>query len=129
MGSPSPIPSYASRFLIFNFIYAYGIDHNACPRQDVERYGEKMVRDGKISRGALERVRRMENAHANSVEGYAVFVAGVLLALHAGVPTEKLNGLMAVYSLSRIGFGLAYVFIENEHLALVRTVFWYAAQI
>jgi len=37
-----------------------------------------MVRDGKISRGALERVRRMENAHANSVEGYAVFVAGVV---------------------------------------------------
>lgn len=37
-----------------------------------------MVRDGKISRGALERVRRMENAHANSVEGYAVLVAGVV---------------------------------------------------
>ena len=37
-----------------------------------------MVRDGKMSRGALERVRRMENAHANSVEGYAVFVAGVV---------------------------------------------------
>ena len=85
-----PIPSYASRFLIFNFVFAYGVlstrfvkryygfDHNACPRQDVERYGEKMVRDGKISRGALERIRRMENAHANSVEGYAVLVAGVV---------------------------------------------------
>ncbi|PVH68752.1 hypothetical protein DL98DRAFT_440494, partial [Cadophora sp. DSE1049] len=137
----SPIPSFASRFLIFNFIYAYGLlstrfvkryygfDHNACPRQDVERYGEKMVRDGKMSRSALERIRRMENAHANSVEGYTFLVAGVLLALHAGVPTEKLNGLMAVYSLSRIGFGLAYILIENEHLALIRTVFWYAAQI
>ncbi|KAH7398023.1 hypothetical protein BKA64DRAFT_56058 [Cadophora sp. MPI-SDFR-AT-0126] len=139
--SHSRIPSYACRFLIFNFIFAYGLlstrfvkryygfDHNACPRQDVERYGEKMVRDGKMSRAALERVRRMENAHANSVEGFAVFVGGVLLALHAGVPTEKLNGLMVVYSVARIGYGLAYILIENEHLALIRTVFWYAANI
>ncbi|KAH9208003.1 hypothetical protein DL95DRAFT_312665, partial [Leptodontidium sp. 2 PMI_412] len=115
------IPSYAARFSIFNFVYAYGIlatrfvksyygfDHNACPRQDLERYGEKIVMDEKISRGALETIRRMENAHANSMEGYTFFVAGVLLDLHAGVPNEKLNGLIAVHSVSRIGFGLAYI--------------------
>ncbi|KAH9214566.1 hypothetical protein DL95DRAFT_365715 [Leptodontidium sp. 2 PMI_412] len=137
----SPIPSYASRFLIFNFVYAYGLlatrfvkryygfDHNVCPRQDIEKYGEKMVKEGKISRGTLETIRRMDNAHANSVEGFTVFVAGVLLALHAGVPTEKLNGLMAAYSVSRVGFGLAYILIENEHLALIRTVFWYAGNV
>lgn len=34
--------------------------------------------DEKISRGALETIRRMENAHANSMEGYTFFVAGVV---------------------------------------------------
>lgn len=60
---PSSIPSYASSLLIFNLIFAYaltasripkryyGFDHNACPRQDIERYGELMVKEGKISRG------------------------------------------------------------------------------
>lgn len=56
----------------------YGFDHNVCPRQDIEKYGEKMVKEGKISRGTLETIRRMDNAHANSVEGFTVFVAGVV---------------------------------------------------
>lgn len=40
-----------------------------------------MVKEGKMSRSALERVKRMENAHANSVEGFAVFGVGVVSSL------------------------------------------------
>jgi len=73
-------------FLAWNWLYAYcllssrtpkqlyGIDHNGNPRQDLAKYGEAAVRDGKITRAQLERVQRMEAAGANSTDGYTLFV-------------------------------------------------------
>ncbi|TVY13371.1 hypothetical protein LARI1_G008903, partial [Lachnellula arida] len=137
----APVPSLASTFLIGNFIYAYAIlstrfikrryklDHNDSPREDVAKYGEAMVKEGKLSAKQLAMVKRWESAHANSVEGYTFFVAGVLLGLHAGVPSQTLNGLMAIYSLVRIGFGISYITIESEGNSWLRTLFWWAGNI
>ncbi|TVY56065.1 hypothetical protein LCER1_G003706 [Lachnellula cervina] len=145
------VPSLASTFLIGNFIYAYAIlstrfikrryklDHNDSPREDVAKYGEAMVKEGKLSAKQLAMVKRWESAHANAVEGYTFFVASVmqtdlaslyqLLGLHAGVPTQTLNGLMAIYSLARIGFGISYIAIENEGKSWLRTLFWWTGNI
>jgi len=37
-----------------------------------------MVREGKLSAEQLAMVKRWEGAHANAVEGYTFFVAGVV---------------------------------------------------
>jgi hypothetical protein len=37
-----------------------------------------MVKAGKLDRKTLERVKRWESAHANAVEGYSLFVGGVV---------------------------------------------------
>ena len=86
-GAQQP-PNHAAGYLITNFVLAYalmstragkmslGIDHNSSPREDLAKYGEPAVQAGKISREALNRLKRQEAAHANSVEGFPLFVAG-----------------------------------------------------
>ena len=86
-GAQQP-PNHAAGYLITNFVLAYalmstragkmslGIDHNSAPREDLAKYGEPAVQAGKISREALNRLKRQEAAHANSVEGFPLFVAG-----------------------------------------------------
>ncbi|KAE9373041.1 hypothetical protein N431DRAFT_544211 [Stipitochalara longipes BDJ] len=133
----SQSPNLAATFLISNFIFAYALlstrgikrlyrfDHNTSPREDVPKYGEAMVKEGKLDRKTLERVKRWESAHANAVEGYSLFVGGVLLALHAGVPIQKLNGLMALYSSARVAYAASYIFIEDERASFLRSVLWW----
>ncbi|KAE8445964.1 hypothetical protein EG329_012743 [Mollisiaceae sp. DMI_Dod_QoI] len=84
-----------------------------------------MVKEGKITRRELDRVARWQAAHENCVEGYAFFVAGTLLALHAGVSTPALNGLMAAYTLARLGYGVTYVAIDTESWSWLRTLCWW----
>ena len=79
-------PNHAAGYLIANYILAFGlmstrgakvrlgIDHNVAPREDVAKYGEAAVQSGKISRSTLNRLKRQEAAHANSVEGFSFFV-------------------------------------------------------
>jgi hypothetical protein len=67
--SPQP-PSYAASAIITNFLFAHallsarapkfrlGLDHNVSPREDVAKYGEKMVQAGKITREQLKRLIR-----------------------------------------------------------------------
>jgi len=57
------------------------MDHNCSPREDVNKYGETMVKDGKIKRGQLDMLKRWEGCHANCVEGFPVLVAGVVSRL------------------------------------------------
>jgi uncharacterized MAPEG superfamily protein len=52
-----------------------GLDHNVAPREDLGKYGEAAVQAGKISRSALNKLKRQEAAHANAVEGFPLFVA------------------------------------------------------
>ncbi|KAF8856747.1 hypothetical protein BDZ45DRAFT_789803 [Acephala macrosclerotiorum] len=80
----------------------YKFDHNSAPRQDVDKYGEQMVKDGKLSKRELDMMKRCQAAHENYIKGYTLFVGGTLLALYAGVPTPVLNGLMAAYTVARL---------------------------
>ena len=42
-----------------------------------------MVKEGKLDRKTLDRVKRWESAHANAVEGYSLFVGGVVSLPHS----------------------------------------------
>ncbi|RAK87082.1 hypothetical protein BO79DRAFT_31526 [Aspergillus costaricaensis CBS 115574] len=135
------LPNRAVPYLLFNWFYAYGIlstrpakrllriDHNVAPRDDLKVYGEAAVQAGKISRRQLDRLKRQEAAHANAVEGFPLFVAAVVVALHTGLPNDVINGIGAWYTISRILFGLAYVFIESETLSFSRSVLWWSGNI
>jgi uncharacterized MAPEG superfamily protein len=46
-----------------------------------------------MSQSTLNMIKRWEAAHANAVENYPLFVAGMLLALHAKLPVGTLDGL------------------------------------
>ncbi|RFU27755.1 hypothetical protein B7463_g8576, partial [Scytalidium lignicola] len=103
----------------------FKIDHNASPREDLAKYGEKMIADGKISRWTLNMLKRWESAHANAVENYTLFVAAVLLANHAGVPAGVINGLMASYTLARTLYAVAYICIDRDEFSQVRGLCWW----
>ena len=75
----SHTPNYAARYIIGNFCLSYlllsnrtlkqcyKIDHNSSPRDDVSKYGEQAVREGKLSQRALNMIKRNEAAHENSI--------------------------------------------------------------
>jgi len=50
----------------------------------------------------------------------------VLLAVQAGVPSDTINTIGVWYTLSRVAFGLAYVFIESEPLSFIRSLLWWS---
>jgi hypothetical protein len=52
-----------------------------------------------------------------------------LLALYANIEIARLNSLMALYTVARIGYAVSYILIKSEELSAIRTVFWYAANI
>ena len=80
-------PNHVTSFIIANWFFAYGvlstrvqknlykIDNNVAPREDLAKYGEAAVKEGKIDRRALNALKRMEAASANSIEGFTFFVA------------------------------------------------------
>jgi hypothetical protein len=85
----SPTTSFAApaAFLAWNWCFAYvalssrpwkqacGIDHNGNPRQDVAKYADTAIREGKMTRAQLERIQRVEAAGANSTDGFAFFAS------------------------------------------------------
>jgi len=70
-------------------------------------------------------LKRWEGAQANSIEGYAFFAASVLFALHAGVEKARMNGFMALYSLSRVVYATAYITIESDGWSRIRSYSWW----
>jgi hypothetical protein len=92
--SPSPLglqPSnHAAGFIITNFFISYiftasrpfkayyGFDHNVCPREDLTKYGDALVQKGRLSARALARVKRLEAAHANSMEHFPFFFGSMV---------------------------------------------------
>lgn len=131
------IPHYGPAALIFNFIFAYGLlssrtlkqfyglDHNVSPREDLSKYGDAAVRDGKISQKTLNMLKRNESAHANAVENYALLVAGVGLATAAGVDKVVLNRAVVVYTFARLAYAVVYVTVERSLLSQLRGVCWW----
>ncbi|KAG0647810.1 hypothetical protein D0Z07_5747, partial [Hyphodiscus hymeniophilus] len=130
-------PNYAAAFLIGNFVSAYlilaprtakqyyGFDHQSSPREDVAKYGPKMVSDGKISQSTLDMIKRWGFAHNNAIESYPFFTSAVLLALHAHIKTGTLNGLMALYTVARLAYAVAYVSIESDTISQLRGLLWW----
>ncbi|KAJ5660727.1 uncharacterized protein N7484_000099 [Penicillium longicatenatum] len=135
------VPNHAATLLLANWALAYGlmstrltklyygIDNNAAPREDLATFGEAAVKAGKLDRRTLNKLKRREAAHANAVEGYSLFVAAILTAAYAGVPTESINTIGVWYTLSRVAYGLAYTYIESKSLSYLRSVAWWSGNI
>jgi len=89
--------------LISNFIFAYALlstrgikrlyqfDHNTSPREDLSKYGEALVKEGKLDRKTLDMLKRWESVHANAVEGYSLFVGGVVSFLSDDSRKRRVN--------------------------------------
>lgn len=135
------IPHYGPAALIFNFIFAYGLlssrtlkqiyglDHNVSPREDLTKYGDAAVREGKISQKTLNMLKRNESAHANAVENYTLLVAGVGLATAAGVDRVVVNRAVVVYTLARLAYAVVYISIERPLLSQLRGVCWWIGNV
>ncbi|KAJ6000533.1 hypothetical protein N7481_000942 [Penicillium waksmanii] len=131
------IPNYGPSFVGFHFIYAYGVlssrtlkqwygvDHQASPREDLAKYGEAAVRDGKLTRKQLGMLKRNEAAHANSVENFTLLVASILFASHAGVPTQTINVAGLSYTLARLCYGAVYILIDHPTWSQLRGLVWW----
>ncbi|KAF2673943.1 hypothetical protein BT63DRAFT_422050 [Microthyrium microscopicum] len=124
-------------FLTWNWFYAYGIlssrtikqiygiDHNASPRQDLNKYADAAIREGKLTREQVDMIQRCEGASANSVEGYTLFFGSVIFAMHSRVPMGVINGTCAIYTLARLAYGVVYVFVSDDRWSQFRGLFWW----
>lgn len=135
------IGNYAAHHAIFNFVLAYlalsprtlkqkyRLDHNVSPRDDIARFGEKAVQDGKITREQLNMIKRNDAAHANSMEHYPFFVASILFATVAKVPNSSINRACTIYSVSRVLYGLAYIYVTKVKWSYLRSTAWWSSNI
>lgn len=136
-GSGGSVPNYSPFFLGFQFVYAYGIlssrtlkqwyglDHNVSPREDLAKYGEAAIREGKLTRRQYDMLKRNEAAHANSVEGFSLFVAGLGLASIAGVSTRVINAAGLSYTVARLAYGAIYILVDHPKWSQLRGVVWW----
>jgi len=137
----SRTPNYAAGYIIGNFCLSYivftnrhlkqyyGIDHNRSPREDVTKYGEQAVKEGKISQRALDMIKRNGAAEQNSIAHFPFFCASMLFALHAGLPASTINKVGAVYTAARAVYGVAYILIEDDIWATIRSAAWWVSNI
>lgn len=133
----SPVPALAPYYLMFNIVLSYsvlttrplkqmaGIDNNVSPREDVTKYGETAVREGKLSRAQLERIKRLESCHANSVENLPILMSALLFATYAGVPNYSINRTALIYSCARVAYAISYVYTTKEALSYLRSILWW----
>ncbi|TGO08653.1 hypothetical protein BTUL_0198g00150 [Botrytis tulipae] len=103
----------------------YGFDHNESPRYDIQEYGERMMREGKLTKRQLDRIKRVQSASSNSIEHFAFFLGCIILAQQAGLPVQTINKFGLSYNLARIGYGFAYTFMETRNTSVLRTAFWW----
>jgi uncharacterized MAPEG superfamily protein len=132
----SPLAGPAG-FLAWNWFYAYGllssrtikqiygIDHNANPRQDLNKYAEASIREGKLTRKQVEQIQRFESASANSVEGYTLFVGSVLFALFGKVPVSTINMYCGCYTAARLVYGAIYILVDDDRWSQFRGISWW----
>ncbi|KAJ5880483.1 uncharacterized protein N7473_011536 [Penicillium subrubescens] len=106
-----------------------GIDNNVAPREDFATLGEAAVKSGKVRRSTLNRLKRQEAAHANSIENFPVFAAATLIAVYAGVPNKTVHRFGLCYTVSRIAFNICYSYIENQSLSYLRSAVWWPGNI
>lgn len=68
-------------------------------------------------------------AHANSVEHFPLFVAAMLWAHVSGVEVSVINNVGLAYTISRIVYAGAYIFITDAKLSLLRGVAWWTSNV
>ncbi|KAH7117549.1 hypothetical protein B0J11DRAFT_536229 [Dendryphion nanum] len=134
-------PSLAGAYLIFHFMWAYGItssrtlkqiyglDHNVSPREDLAKYGSAAVSSGKITQRQLDMLKRNESAHANSYENFPVFVGAILWAHVAGLDNVQINGSALVYTVIRIVYVAVYILVDTPKLSQLRGVCWWIGNV
>lgn len=66
---------------------------------------------------------RANAAQANSFESLPIFVAGVLLSMYCFVPQVAVNGMVWLYVLLRLAYGVAYL----ANWATLRSILWTAS--
>ncbi|KAJ9602468.1 hypothetical protein H2200_013011 [Cladophialophora chaetospira] len=132
----APYHVIAQFFFAFVFLSArslknsYKIDHNISPREDLTKYGEKYVQDGKLTRKQLNLLKRNEAAHANSMEHFPVFVGSVLFATVSAVKPEVINGVCLAYGVARLVYAAAYLLVDRDvRLSYVRSLSWWAGSL
>jgi uncharacterized MAPEG superfamily protein len=137
LGLRAPTANYGPAILGFNFFFAYGLlssrtlkqfyglDHNESPREDLAKYGDIAVRDGKITAAQLRMLRRNEAAHANAVENFTLLVASVLFASHAGVEAATINRAALSYTAARFCHAAVYILIEHRQWSQLRGLSWW----
>lgn len=86
-----------------------------------------MVRDGKITQRQLDRIVRMENAHANAVEHFPFLFGSVLFMVVAKLPASTINTIGAVYTLARIAYAVLYAQVETQKYSWLRTIAWWTS--
>lgn len=135
------IPNRAPYYLIYHFFFAYvvlstrgtknyyGIDHNSNPRSDTTVYGERAVKEGKMTQQQLKFLQRNEACHANSMEHFPVFAAATLFATTSGVAAQQVNIGCAVYTIARLVYAAAYLKIERGSLTYIRSAAWWVGNI
>ncbi|KAL4901163.1 hypothetical protein BDW74DRAFT_160461 [Aspergillus multicolor] len=74
-------------------------------------------------------IRRMESAHANAVENYALLVGAVSMATIAGVERVVINDAVIGYTLARIAYAVVYVAVESPKWSQLRTVRWFVGNV
>ncbi|KAK5119557.1 hypothetical protein LTR85_007385 [Meristemomyces frigidus] len=133
-GPLTPPLSHTSGYIIFHFLFAYaalasrlpkqyyGIDHNVSPREDIVKYGPKAVASGKVTQKQLNMLKRIESAHANSVEHFPMFVGAMIWAHVAGLPTTEINASALAYTVARVAYAAAYILVETVKLSQLRAI-------
>lgn len=138
----SETPNLAPYHTLFHFVFAYvilstrgtklylKIDHNVNPRQDAVKYGERAVKEGKITQRQLDFLHRNEGAHQNAMDSFPVFTSAMIFATIAGVSNERINFACTIYTAARIAFAVLYLTVEKSRgLSLVRSLAWWTGNI
>ena len=137
----SPAPTLGHYYIMFHFIYAYGIlssrtwkqyyglDHNVSPREDLAKYGQQAVSSGKLTQAQLDQMKRVESASANSVEHFPLFVGAVLWAQMAGLKSEVINAAGLWYTLARLAYAAVYITASTPVTSQLRGIMWWTSNI
>ena len=90
-----------------------------------ERYNNRNPRAWISKQEGNYKVQRANAAHLNGFEAFPAFVAGVLMAQLAGVPTDTITPLALGFVAARILHGVFYL-ADRQHL---RSLVWLAGML
>jgi uncharacterized MAPEG superfamily protein len=105
------------------------LDHNVSPWDDLGKFGPDAVTSGKISQRQFDQLKRIEAAHANSVEHFPLFVGALIWAHMARLPTVEINRSALAYLLARIAYAAVYIFVDKPSWSQLRGLFWWTSNL